>query len=128
VTEVAATFGVSEDQLDTLFTLERADGNAPEPFPTPISYRDALAHYMDLDATPSPAALAAFAEAIEESDPDASDKLHRLAGARTHLSYQSHYGNTLCLPPWGGQRRLHLVAHRKHLSSHVYSWLEHVRS
>jgi hypothetical protein len=81
VADVAANLGLSGDALDSLFTLELADANAPEPFPTPISYRAALAHYMDLDATPSPTALAAFAECIEEGDPDASDKLHRLAGA-----------------------------------------------
>ena len=87
VEEVAGNFGIGN--FDALFTLEPLDVNAPEPFPSPISYRDAIGKYLDLDATPSPAALAAFAECVEEKDPDASDRLHRLAGAPHSLRRSS---------------------------------------
>lgn len=81
VEEVAGNFGIGN--FDALFSLEALDANAPEPFPSPISYRDAIGKYLDLDATPSPAALAVFAECVEEKDPDASDRLHRLAGVHS---------------------------------------------
>ena len=90
VEEAAKLIGVDADSLDSLFALEPLDANAPEPFPSPISYRDALTKYMDLDATPSPAAIAAAAEALEEADPDASDRLFRLAGAHQALSCGVH--------------------------------------
>lgn len=81
VQEVASNLGISGAALDSLFTLEPAAPNAPEPFPGPITFRNALANYMDLDACPSPAALAVFADCVEETDSECAEKLNALASS-----------------------------------------------
>ena len=83
VAEVAQNLGLNAEMLDSLFVLDAIEPNGPEPFPTPIAYRDAIAHYLDLDATPSPVALAVFADCIAAGDPTAAEKLHKLAGSST---------------------------------------------
>lgn len=81
VQEVASNLGISGSALDHLFTLEPLTPNAPEPLPGPITFRNALANYLDLDARPSPAALAVFAECVEDADRELAAKLNALASS-----------------------------------------------
>jgi sulfite reductase alpha subunit-like flavoprotein len=76
---MATALGISGNALDSLFTLDPVSTNAPNPFPGPITFRKALSTYMDLDACPSPAALAVFADCLEDSDAEASEKLAHIA-------------------------------------------------
>jgi hypothetical protein len=76
---MSTALGISGSALDSLFTLEPVSSNAPAPFPGPVTFRKALANYMDLDACPSPSALAVFAECVEEPESEAAEKLQNLA-------------------------------------------------
>ena len=89
VVDVAAHIGVDADKLDTTFYLEALEPNlSPAPFPSPTTWRTALANYMDLNAAPAPLALQAFAEALQGDAAAAAAAEHLRTLARDSLLYQ----------------------------------------
>ena len=89
VERVADALGVTSSRLDEPFMLEALEPeHHPAPFPSPITWRAALTNYSDLNAPPSPLALAAAAAAIVDV-PDAAPQLRTLRSlAKDSLLYQ----------------------------------------
>lgn len=88
VDDVAAALEISESLDEPFFLEELSPDLNPAPFPSPTTWRTALANYHDLQATPSPLALVACADALADVE-EAEATVEILRGlARSSLLYQ----------------------------------------